>query len=233
MKEKLKAEEPGINVMLSDNVSNIELVLTRGGQEVSLNDTSPIIVRSENLNSASEYFETEVFQTVDNELISVSSFSSSDNGAMGLVIELFPGPTAFYDASSRYVIHRENAESVFQPSITNLENDKFLVSWNSSIADEDGIDIDAQFFEITPDNNLSPTSLVFSVNQISAKTEHNASMAIKDNGDVLAAWTAELSSGVSEIIGGQGGGGRKDFAQAGGQDSNKIDQAFKEIVKAI
>ena len=37
----------------------------------------------------------------------------------------------------------------------------------------------------------------------------------------------------SEIIGGQGGGGRKDFAQAGGQDSTKIDQAFKEIVKSI
>ena len=37
----------------------------------------------------------------------------------------------------------------------------------------------------------------------------------------------------SKIIGGQGGGGRKDFAQAGGQDPNKIDQAFKEIVKSI
>ena len=203
LKEKIEAAKPDIKVNLSNNASNIKLVLTRAGQEVSLNDASPIIVRSENLNSASEYFDTEVFQTVDNELISVSSFASSDNGAMGLVVELFPGPTAFYDASSRYVIHRENAESVFQPSITNLENDKFLVSWNSSIADEDGIDIDAQFFEITPDNNLSPTSLVFSVNQISAKTEHNASMAIKDNGDVLSAWTAELSSGVSEIIGGQ------------------------------
>jgi alanyl-tRNA synthetase len=37
----------------------------------------------------------------------------------------------------------------------------------------------------------------------------------------------------SEIIGGQGGGGRKDFAQAGGQDPTKIDQAFKEIIKSI
>jgi alanyl-tRNA synthetase len=30
----------------------------------------------------------------------------------------------------------------------------------------------------------------------------------------------------SEIIGGQGGGGRKDFAQAGGEDQSKIDHAF-------
>ena len=33
----------------------------------------------------------------------------------------------------------------------------------------------------------------------------------------------------SEIIGGNGGGGRKDFAQAGGQNKNKIDEAFKKL----
>jgi alanyl-tRNA synthetase len=37
----------------------------------------------------------------------------------------------------------------------------------------------------------------------------------------------------SEIIGGKGGGGRKDFAQAGGQDEAKIDQAFEGIKKLI
>ena len=37
----------------------------------------------------------------------------------------------------------------------------------------------------------------------------------------------------SEIIGGQGGGGRKDFAQAGGQDQSKIDEAFKKIKALI
>ncbi len=34
-------------------------------------------------------------------------------------------------------------------------------------------------------------------------------------------------------IGGKGGGGRKDFAQAGGQDEAKIDQAFETIKKLI
>ena len=33
----------------------------------------------------------------------------------------------------------------------------------------------------------------------------------------------------SEIIGGKGGGGRKDFAQAGCQDWNKIDAALDKI----
>jgi alanyl-tRNA synthetase len=37
----------------------------------------------------------------------------------------------------------------------------------------------------------------------------------------------------SQIIGGQGGGGRKDFAQAGGQDQSKIDKAFEKIKKLI
>ena len=37
----------------------------------------------------------------------------------------------------------------------------------------------------------------------------------------------------SEIIGGQGGGGRKDFAQAGGQDKDKIKEAFDKIKSLI
>jgi alanyl-tRNA synthetase len=35
------------------------------------------------------------------------------------------------------------------------------------------------------------------------------------------------------MIGGKGGGGRKDFAQAGGQDQNKIDEAFEKIKALI
>ena len=37
----------------------------------------------------------------------------------------------------------------------------------------------------------------------------------------------------SEIIGGKGGGGRKDFAQAGGQDKTKIEEAFKKLKSLI
>ena len=33
--------------------------------------------------------------------------------------------------------------------------------------------------------------------------------------------------------GGQGGGGRKDFAQAGGQDQDKINKAFDKIKTLI
>ncbi len=37
----------------------------------------------------------------------------------------------------------------------------------------------------------------------------------------------------SEIIGGKGGGGRKDFAQAGGQDRSKIEDAFEKLKASI
>ncbi len=37
----------------------------------------------------------------------------------------------------------------------------------------------------------------------------------------------------SEVIGGKGGGGRKDFAQAGGQFNDKIDEAFKKMITLI
>ena len=37
----------------------------------------------------------------------------------------------------------------------------------------------------------------------------------------------------SEIIGGKGGGGRKDFAQAGGQDQSKIVKAFEKLKTLI
>ena len=43
----------------------------------------------------------------------------------------------------------------------------------------------------------------------------------------------EIAKAASKKIGGKGGGGRPDFAQAGGDDSNKIDDAFEEIKNLI
>ncbi len=43
----------------------------------------------------------------------------------------------------------------------------------------------------------------------------------------------KLAKAGSEIVGGKGGGGRSDFAQAGGLEINKIDEAFEKIKSLI
>ena len=43
----------------------------------------------------------------------------------------------------------------------------------------------------------------------------------------------ELVKEAALILGGKGGGGRKDFAQAGGDDEDKIEDAFKAVLKKI
>ena len=43
----------------------------------------------------------------------------------------------------------------------------------------------------------------------------------------------ELVKLGSSVIGGVGGGGRKDFAQAGGRESTKIIESFNNIIKLI
>ena len=67
--------------------------------------------------------------------------------------------------------------------------------------------------------------------------------AIKDNKIGLAVGvTQELSKKIdavnlvkigSEIIGGKGGGGRADFAQAGGSIVEKVDESFEKIKSLI
>ena len=43
----------------------------------------------------------------------------------------------------------------------------------------------------------------------------------------------KLVKDVAEVLGGKGGGGRKDFAQAGGVNKNKINEAFKVLFEKI
>ena len=38
---------------------------------------------------------------------------------------------------------------------------------------------------------------------------------------------------ASDVVGGKGGGGRPDFAQAGGTDISKIDEAFIKLKSLI
>ena len=64
--------------------------------------------------------------------------------------------------------------------------------------------------------------------------EYKVGLAIGISKDLTSKYDAvDLVKTASTILGGKGGGGRKDFAQAGGIDKNKIEEAFKEITKKI
>ena len=64
--------------------------------------------------------------------------------------------------------------------------------------------------------------------------EDKVGIAVGISQDLTSKYDAvDLVKTASTILGGKGGGGRKDFAQAGGVDKNKIDEAFEGIFKKI
>ena len=64
--------------------------------------------------------------------------------------------------------------------------------------------------------------------------EDKVGLAVGISQDLTTKYDAvDLVKSAAVILGGKGGGGRKDFAQAGGVDKNKIEDALKEISKKI
>ncbi len=64
--------------------------------------------------------------------------------------------------------------------------------------------------------------------------EDKVGLAVGVSKDLTSKFDAvNLVKAASAILGGKGGGGRKDFAQAGGVDQDKIKEALKEISKKI
>ena len=64
--------------------------------------------------------------------------------------------------------------------------------------------------------------------------EEKVGVAVGVTNNLISKYDAvSLVKIASEILGGKGGGGRKDFAQAGGQFKDKIDEAFEKIKTLI
>ena len=60
--------------------------------------------------------------------------------------------------------------------------------------------------------------------------DEKVGVAVGVTNDLTSKYDAvKLSKIASEILGGKGGGGRKDFAQAGGTNKEKIEEAFNSI----
>ena len=64
--------------------------------------------------------------------------------------------------------------------------------------------------------------------------EEKVGVAVGISNDLVSKYDAvSLVKIASEILDGKGGGGRKDFAQAGGTNKDKIDKAFKVVADEI
>ena len=64
--------------------------------------------------------------------------------------------------------------------------------------------------------------------------EEKVGVAIGVTNELISKYDAvNLVKIASEILDGKGGGGRKDFAQAGGTNKDKINDVFKEIIKKV
>ena len=67
-----------------------------------------------------------------------------------------------------------------------------------------------------------------------ATSEGKVGVAVGVTNELAKKYDAvELVKIASEVLGGKGGGGRKDFAQAGGANKDKIEEAFKTLSKKI
>ena len=100
----------------------------------------------------------------------------------------------------------------------------------NKIKDEkiNGINVRLQVVE-----NLPPKDLRKLVDQGASKDE-KVGLAIGITEKLISKYDAvKFAKLGSEITGGLGGGGRKDFAQAGGQDISKIEEALKKLKDLI
>ena len=71
--------------------------------------------------------------------------------------------------------------------------------------------------------------ILYSVN------DGKVTVAVGVTNDLINEYDASrLAKEIGVILGGKGGGGKKDFAQAsGGSDASKIESSFEEILKKI
>ena len=136
------------------------------------------------------------------------------------------------------IIIKELTKQLEQLNIKNVLGDKS----KNIIEDLEINEIKVRFQKIS---NLSPKELRKLVDEgknflkkgivvVSAYKDNKVGLAVGITENLTNKYDAvKLAKVGSAIIGGKGGGGRKDFAQSGGNLINNIDEAFKEIKNLI
>ncbi len=133
---------------------------------------------------------------------------------------------------------KELSKQLEQLSIKSILDDKSKNIINDEIIN--GVKIRLQKVEDLPPKDLrklvdnGKKELTDGIVVVFASKDEKVGLAVGVTQNLIDKYDAVKFAKVgSEIIGGKGGGGRKDFAQAGGQDISKIDEAIEKIKSLV
>ena len=133
---------------------------------------------------------------------------------------------------------KELSKQLEQLSIKSILDDKSKNIINDEIIN--GVKIRLQKVEDLPPKDLrklvdnGKKELTDGIVVVFASKDEKVGLAVGVTQNLIDKYDAvKFAKTGSEIIGGKGGGGRKDFAQAGGQDMSKIDEAIEKIKSLV
>ena len=142
------------------------------------------------------------------------------------------------DNEDQKVLIKELSKQLEQLSIKSILNDKSKNIINDEIIN--GVKIRLQKVEDLPPKDLrklvdnGKKELTDGIVVVFASKDEKVGLAVGVTQNLIDKYDAvKFAKAGSEIIGGKGGGGRKDFAQAGGQDMSKIDEAIEKIKSLV
>ena len=133
---------------------------------------------------------------------------------------------------------KELSKQLEQLSIKSILDDKSKNIINDEIIN--GVKIRLQKVEDLPPKDLrklvdnGKKELTDGIVVVFVSKDEKVGLAVGVTQNLIDKYDAvKFAKAGSEIIGGKGGGGRKDFAQAGGQDMSKIDEAIEKIKSLV
>ena len=142
------------------------------------------------------------------------------------------------DNEDQKVLIKELSKQLEQLSIKSILDDKSKNIINDEIIN--GVKIRLQKVEDLPPKDLrklvdnGKKELTDGIVVVFASKDKKVGLAVGVTQNLIDKYDAvKFAKAGSEIIGGKGGGGRKDFAQAGGQDMSKIDEAIEKIKSLV